>query len=366
MKKKLMVVLSLLLVLSMLTGVAACAESETAAEEQTAPAGQGIGTMSSDDIMAMSNYMNKGNIAKSGKWTLRWTFANNRIRLKSINTLSGESAVISSGEDSPEEIYTDGVWVTYLADDGKSNSIKRVRVTGGEESVLIGINDVEQKGAIQYLLEYGDYYYFSVNNEASTGTTGTLYRADKDGGNITVILEKPVYYPYIINDRLYYQDDLDDCKLHVCNLDGSGDEVFIDDFCYQYVTDGKIVCYNTYNGEVEWNDYHQPTNTQDLRRVLKIYHLDDGSTEVIEDVHPMLIAFNGDKVYYLEELDSKRLYSYDIKTGMIDAMYFETYLYFLMFMDSNHILCVNQDKSEYVEDGMLLVNLDGTGISSAN
>ena len=320
--------------------------------------------MTTDDILKMSNFMNGGGFARTGKWSLRWSFTDSYIRLKSVNALAGESAIISAGNEWPKYLVAEDMWVTYVPNDG--SAVKRIRVTGGDAKVLVSAADFEQKGIIQFLQEYNGSYYFTFNNESVYPITGTYYRMDKDGGNIVPVLEKAVYYPYIIDDQIYFQDDNDGSRLHVCNLDGSEDHVFIDDFCFDFVFDGKAVYYTSYNNKVEWDENNKATNMNDLHRALKIYHIDTGETEVIEEAQPHLIACNGEYVYYIDLGDSDRLYSYNIRTGAIEPMYFETYFSQLTFIDKNTAFCVDRDAKGYVEKGILRLNMDGSGYSDAN
>lgn len=55
------------------------------------------------------------------------------------------------------------------------------------------------------MFAYGEQLYYTVNSEPENGpTSGKLYRTDLDGNNRTVILDKPVYFPYILNGQLVY------------------------------------------------------------------------------------------------------------------------------------------------------------------
>ncbi len=363
MKKMLSILLATIIIFSTISGVTCYAENEPEAEIQTKTAEQ-TKTMTPDEIIQMSNYMNGGGFARTGKWVLRWSFTDNYLRLKSVNTLAGESSIISSGNEWPRHLVANDMWVTYIPYDG--SSIKQVRVTGGDIKELISVSNFEQKGLIHFFIEYNGYYYFTLNNESVTPITGTLYRADKDGSNIVPILEKAVYYPYIIDDQIYFQDDNDRCRLHVCNLDGSDDRVFIDDYCYDYIFDGSMVYYTSFNEKVEWDENNNATNMNDLRRALKIYHIDTGETDVVKEAQPQSIACNGECVYYQDMGDNNRLYSYNIKTGIIEPMYFETYTGELLFVDSKTAYCVNRDARGGVEEGVYRVNMDGTGFTLAN
>ena len=276
----------------------------------------------------------------------------------------------------PSYIYSDDMWVYFLnRKDSNQTSIMKSRVTGGEETELIGPKSQPIPGTIRYVQIHDGYLYFSINNDGSTFTenyaltdknvntiTGAFFRADLDGSEITQILEKPAFYPYFIGDRLYYQDYLDGKKLHVCDSDGTNDHIFIDDVCYQYIKDGEKFYYVSYDGDVEWDEKGLPVNAADLRRVLKIYVPESG-TEVISEVNPTTFAFNGTQVVYTNYYDSKRMYSYHVETGKNEALYLEEYLWQFYWLDDTSIYSLNANK-DFMMETTIVANIDGSEIKA--
>jgi len=331
-----------------------------------------VSDWSSQDTIAMSNYMNGIPYCIKDKWVFRRAWAD-RQPLLSINTLAEESSVI--GFDRPAYIYSDGMWVIYLKrDDSNRTSIVKVRITGGGETILVDASKQPIAGTIRYLQIYNNQLYFSINNEGSVFSvyyslndknvntiTGGYYKADLDGSNITQIFDKPIFDPYFIGDKLYYQDYNDGKKLHVCDPDGMNDQIFIDDVCYQYIFDGEKYYYISYDGKVEWDEKGFPLNASDLHRVLKCYSPSSG-TEVFADVTPSVFAYNGAKIVYSNYYDSDRLYSFDVNTKRTEALYFEDFLWSLCFIDQNRIYCVNSDAQNQVETTSI-VKIDGTGMT---
>lgn len=321
------------------------------------------GGWTAEDIIQMSNYMNSNSYCRTGNWVLHSTVEGNGGRLLSYNSLSGESAIID--RDIPSYLSADGLWITYLCQANGNNaaSIKRIYVTGGFEQTLIKQSDLPVNGSIRFLQIYDEHLYFAVTNENAKPITGTFFCADMNGENIRPVIEKAVYYPYIIDGQIYYQDDGDRCRIHTCNIDGSGDSVFIDDFCYQFISDGKAFYYDSYDGEVQFDDRGNITNINELTRVLKVYTPGKGM-EVIRDIHPSTFAFNGEIILFSNALDNGRLYSYDLGTRTLAPLYLNDYLYNTVFVDQMHIFATDAT-SNYVER-FVLANVDGSGISAVN
>lgn len=393
MKRTLSRILSLLLILSVLSSALAFAEDSDAAEtpdqettvEDTAteeaapvetPAEEADGPEDTDtakadapkklspaEIIAMSNAMNRGGVSRSGKWTVRWAYDNGNLRMRSINTATGESRIIGSNAQ-PWDMIADGIYVTYISSKSSSDNgeIRRVRVSGGDDHTLIDCTKLGFLGQFHHLIEYDDHYYFAVNNNKTSPITGTFFRSDKDGENIVPILEKAVYYPYIIDDKIYYQDDNDGSRLHVCNLDGSGDQVFIDDFTFEFFTDGVSFYYDSVEPKPEFDEKNKITNEADLKRVLKIYTPGEG-TVVVPEVSPRTMAFDGSTIYYAATDDEERLYTYNLATGKIDVLSFNDYIVYTVFYNSSTLLCIDTTKSAL--ENVIFMNTDGTGLSDA-
>lgn len=363
MKRNLCLLLSLVMLFSI--GLSAWAEGNAddpaSAETSSQTAAQETGKWSKADIIKMSNYMNCDFYKRSGDWLLRCIFANSKSTCKSTNLISNESITFGNV---PLFIIPDGLWVIYLDNNNGKTSINRVRVSGGDNKVLISQNNIPEfsKGEFSSLLEYNGYLYFAFNDESGKEIMGGLYRANKDGSDITLILDKPVYYPYFIGDKLYYQDDHDESKLHVCNADGSDDRVFIDDFCFDYITDGEVFYFTSFDGQFEWDENHRMTNGNTLKRALKKYTVGKG-IETIPTAAPQCIAFDGEKIYFPDTQDSDRLYCYDTKTGDIKIMYLETWIGRTVFINDNTMLCENRDERQYFE-GLVTAKTDGTSMTN--
>ena len=193
----------------------------------------------------MSNYMNEGTTAEYGSWIYGTSFdSKGNGTLTKIKTDGTEQKRMSSKYAS--YINISDVWLYYIGYDNKTetDNICRIRLSGSGEKVLSKCED--KKSSFSFLFIYNDKLYYSELTENGADLAkGKFYSMDLDGKNKAVILNKAVYYPYIINNKLYYQDDNDYCHIHVCDLDGQNDKVFINEWVYQYIYDGKKFYYIT-------------------------------------------------------------------------------------------------------------------------
>lgn len=263
--------------------------------------------LSTDEIFSMSNYMNNGSYVFSGNW-LFGEGHDNHANLSRYSSDLQEIVCLSKGII-PEYINIEGGWVYYLATDlnNGSTSIRRVRQSGTDETVVIRDSDVPGDGKIVQFFIYDGHFYFPKDDESGGKAKGALYRANLDGAEITKIVDKAVYYPYIVGDKLYYQDDNDGCRLYVCNLDGTDDKVFIDDDVFAYITDGEHFYYGSKDG-------------------LKVFSPEDGIQSLGIEAYYYAFAYDGFLLYYADATDDYRFYSYNPITKDISLVSDDTYV----------------------------------------
>lgn len=371
MKKSIALILSMFLILSLFIGTTSFAEADaeedpyeeaTTALEETTEESTTV-KLSKAEILAMSNYMNGTGVASSGKWTARWAYDNGKLRMRIINRTSGQSTIAGANAQ-PYYMIADGYNIIYLSATqlrGQAE-IRRVRVSGGCDEKLIDVAKTGVQGRIDHLFQYKDHLYFTVNNENTAPITGTFFRADMDGENICPVLEKAIYYPYIINDKLYYQDDGDQCRLHVCNMDGTADQLVIDDVVFAYFTDGISFYYQSFDKKAEFDDNNKILNVADLKYCFKKYTPGE-ETKVFTELYSDRFAFDGRTVYYTDADDDGRLYTCDTVTGSIDVLCINDYIANIVFYDPSTFICVDGSKSG-LED-VFFMNLNGSGLSKA-
>ena len=140
-------------------------------------------------------------------------------------------------------IYVRNAYVYYLAlyEDKEKGGIFKVRTSGEDKEAII-------KGDISSMQIKGDYIYYTegrnLKAEDITEKSSHLYRCDLDGKNKTEIIKKPTFYFYVHDDMIIYQDDRDNCSIHICNIDGSDDKKINNDKSFSPIYDGKYIYYS--------------------------------------------------------------------------------------------------------------------------
>lgn len=130
----------------------------------------------------------------------------------------------------------------------------------------------------------GNYLYYADEIEHH------FYRCDLEGTNQISIIDKAVYFPFVFNDMIIYQDDADGETIHICDLDGGNDRRITSLPSYYPVYDGEFV-------------YYVADNT--IHRVL-LDGTDDQEIASYETSRGMLAQ--GDYLYFVYSDDSNRLY----------------------------------------------------------
>ncbi|MBQ6501482.1 MAG: DUF5050 domain-containing protein, partial [Mogibacterium sp.] len=105
-----------------------------------------------------------------------------------------------------------------------------------------------------YLQIVGDYlYYCKYENDRAVN----YCRADLQGENEEVVFDKEIYWPYLVDNQLYYQDDADNETLHVYDLESKEDKKITDNRTYQYVLNDDYIYCIQYEGEKRRTKKHK-------------------------------------------------------------------------------------------------------------
>ncbi|MGN0658631.1 MAG: DUF5050 domain-containing protein [Emergencia sp.] len=121
--------------------------------------------------------------------------------------------------------------IYYIASDTDGNSqVCRMNEDGSDRTVLYDKN-------ASYLQVDGDKIYFTDENHR-------LVSADLDGGSLTTVIDKEVYYTYHLGgDWFVFQDDADGESLHLANTAMGYDERLSEGKVYSCVADGSYLYY---------------------------------------------------------------------------------------------------------------------------
>lgn len=312
------------------------------------------------EILQMSNYMNRQRTVESGSWIYGTSPEENGNGVLSKIKKDGTELTKLSKCSSSYVNVIDG-WIYYLAYDWSdgSVSIRKIRISGEDEKILV--NSSTDGYQIQCMFIYDNKIYYAENYEhEDEQITGSLYCVDLNGNNSVLILDKATYYPYAVDDKIYYQDDNDDCTLHVCDIDGANDKVLINKGVFQYIIVGNHIYYQTTNSNLEFDENHSISNWDSLTRVIARANIDGSNEEIIvssSDVNEMLM--NSTTIYYTDENDEYRVYARDIETSSVDLVSQDTFVRNMALFESSIFYYDYADNFEYI-DYMYIADLDGT------
>ena len=315
--------------------------------------------MSQGDIIAMSNYMNGGNTAVSGTWIYGLSFkSNGNGVLTKIKTDGTEQTKLASKASRYINII-DG-WIYYLAFDWSASQweIDKTRVSGEDETVLVSA--LGENRFLDYIFIYNDMIYYCELDESGDIPTGSFKCCDLNGENTKTVLDKAVYYPYILNDKIYYQDDNDYCRIHVCDLDGENDVILIDECVYNYVSDGNSIYYLTYeNKELDYAAIREDYFCD--KRIIRRCDMDGSNDETIIDFTSVLsFEMNGtNQLFYTDYNDECRLYSYDLESGEINLISQDNSVLEICIFENSLSYFDYDDDFRYI-DNIYYCDLDGT------
>ena len=277
------------------------------AEQENAP-------LRPESTALMSTYMNFGLGAVSGDWFYGTVFtAKNESGLGRMRLSDPADRMLLSGRRfSFRHLCADKGRIFFTEEDNGTGTITGMSASGDQETTLV----TESDGIIGFLFVSGDQLYYTVNSEPENGpTSGKLYRTDLDGNNRTVILDKPVYFPYIINGQLVYQDDHDHCRLHICDPDGQNDRVLIDDIVFQYISDGSSIYYRTYRDPCTFDENNRLREPESEAAVIRRFDLATREIKTVISSDTGGWGLHDGIIRYTNWDDEGRLYAFDTHDG---------------------------------------------------
>lgn len=309
---------------------------------------------SAEETRKMSNYMNYGKYIFHGSWFYGVSFVKHEQALTKKKTDGTEKTVLNN--DIPSFINFVDEWVYFLATDhDKGNdSIKKTRLSGDGDTTIVKADDMD----INSVLIYNNTLYYSKVNKEEAKSSGKLCCCDLDGKNQKTILEKPVFFPYIVNDNILYQDLKDGDKLHICNIDGENDRVLIDKHVFRYVINGKKIYYQCVGDKY----YDSKGNIKDEYFMeLRSCNLDGTKDKIVEHCENVYHFSIVDNVLYFSNADDNyRIYRYNLKTKFIDILSQDINSAFIIALGGDKLLYMKHDKNWNYFDNIYICNLDGT------
>lgn len=280
-----------------------------------------------DEIRTMSNYMTRGMNTLSGDWIYGLALDKEKNPIFAKEKLDGsEYAPINTSSYAYQITVLDG-WIYYITynQSTKVNQIEKTSTSGSDSSIIIKAATDHEIG---YLFIYKNELYYNDLVVTDETSEGKLYKCGLDGSNTQVVLEKPVYVPYIVNGKLYYEDDADFSTLHVCDLDGKNDKRISDDVVLSYVMNGEYIYYSTFNGEVSFNANNRITDEtfDTVNYCICRMKMDGSEKEIVINANADYFGMNATTIYYIDNADECKLYSYDIATKSVKSISQDRYI----------------------------------------
>lgn len=239
-------------------------------------------------------------------------------------------------------------YIYFMGISDNDRGIYRMR-TSGEN--LEKISDAV--GTMQY---HDGYIYYTdsafVGIDELTDDVCHLYRCDLDGNNITEIIQRAVYYPFVFDDFILYQADRDNSSLHVCDLDGGNDRKLNDCLSYMPLYDGEYIYYVKEEVLLDnqsrtiWKMRVDGTENQQVAK----YQVSGG----------MLLT--DEYIYFVYADDSDRLYRINKDGTGITQITQDTDLIYIQFL-GNGLKYTKLDAANELMEGNYLCDIDGSGKS---
>lgn len=255
----------------------------------------------------------------------------------------GSDYTVLTEKGTPNFIHVDGEYIYCIIAGNEQTKVHRCRLGGNDLAQLIADD-------AWYLQVNGDSLYYT-KHDVSTGKTLGFYRANKDGTNEEVILDKEIYYSYVIGDTLYYQDDNDGETIHKYDLVSKTDTQVTDGYSYGFVVDGLYGYYIKNDKSTAEKDH--------VGSIMKIDLNTKEETLLYNGVSTSGIVVSDSAIYFINANDADRIYSIEKNGANVKLISQDTNCSNLAVFDNKLIYLDHDDEKEYV-DAIFLCSLDGS------
>ena len=315
-----------------------------------------------DDTDAMANYMNCGILTLDGTWIYGLSHTSDGAGHLYKEKVDGSEKTQLTDDGGKYITVKDG-WVYYVkwGDDGRNPSIKKVRQSGSEETKLVSAKDGY---SIDYMFIYNNSIYYTMEKENEDGTyDSSLYRCNLNGKNKERVINRAVFFPYIIGDYIYYQDDEEYSRLYRCELDGSNAVQITEDTVYDYIFDGEYIYYSSYSKTPEYDENNHPVN-DNVKQIIKRIGIDGSNPKKIVTSKTDLFVISEDRIIFTNASDSYRLYSCDKTGDDIQNLSQESHIGYLDICGDNLLFATYSDGDFSSVDGVLMCDTDGLNVQN--
>ena len=245
-------------------------------------------SFNSDDFVNMSVHHAGGEFVVTENMIYGRGYKNGHGILMAISEDLKEKNVLADVTASNLIFKDDILYFIDVSQNGDSGSITQIKTDGSGWDTILDVNAFT-------LQMFKDKFYF-------TEIEGDVYNfcsCNLDGTDKELILQGSVFYPYVIDDRIIYQNDGDGETLHVYRVSDKSDERITDTVSYNPVYNGKDVYYVA-----------KKNDTMYLARI----NLETKENEIFDDI-PLKTAeifASSYKIYFYNDENGKTLTCADI------------------------------------------------------
>lgn len=320
-----------------------CAGTETEQEEEkqifdlVAPVVEVVPEVQSEVIsintVSQSNYNNDYLFLENGVWIYgrSWDENGNSVFVKTRTDLSDWTELAKLYAVYPHLVDNYLYFVGYSEDE---HGIYRMRTSGEDLQIIV-------RNAIWVQVVNDMMYYI---DDADHG----LYCCELNGANVVPVIVTEVYYPFVFDDFILYQNDPDNSTLHVCDLNGENDKRITDNIAFYPVYDGEYV-------------YYVAGMENDTKRTIRKVHIDGTDDQEVA----AYACYNGfmaqdDYLYFVYAEDGDRLYRMKKDGTEIELVTQDENVLFPQFFGTGLKYTVYSSGYEYVDEEYFSA-LDGSG-----
>lgn len=215
-----------------------------------------------------------------------------------------------------------------------------------------GEDEVKLVDGATYLSIVGDKMYYCKTEDGDKTTT--FNTCDLEGKNEEIVLDKEIYYPYVCDGVIYYQDDKDNETIHRYDLDTKEDTKITQEITYGYIiNDDYMYCI--------MND--KSIDDGDITGYLAKVNLETLESTTLYDGAD-IDGFNAkdDTLFFINANDENRIYSID-KNGDNLSLVAEENHCWAPCIYGDKMIYFDSHNYEYVYD-IIICNLDGSNKKS--
>lgn len=291
----------------------------------------------------MSNFCNNGMYSVYDGWIYSLNFPENGGSglFSKMRTDRTDYSIITAG--TPNFISIDGEYIYFVMAKDNGRKLYRCRLGGNDLTQLVDSN-------VWYLQVAKDCLYYN-KYDVSSGKTLGFYKSNKDGTKEELILNKEIYYSFVVGDDLYYQDDGDNEKIHKFSLSKKTDETITSGISYSFVID-ENVAYYIKNTRSTGNGNHSGA-------LVKIDLNTKAETLLYNGVYTSGIAVSNSSIYFINTNDNNRIYSIGKDGENIKLISQDDNCAHIGIFD-NKIIYSDFDENQDLIEAIYVCNLDGS------